>query len=421
MSEQDGLKYVTRINDKVYALDSFLERHPGGRDMLILANNRDSTGMFYSYHRDPAVAEAVLKKLPVVDGARVPASPEIAKYDFKSKTYTDLRERVNAYFRNNNLNSRGGFYMITKSLALVALYALVYWTSLSYPVLAPLVGILSSSLGLCVQHDANHGALTRSPLLNRMFGFLDDVIGGSALMWRHQHCVGHHVFCNDVNMDSDTYSQYPIMKMNPALPHRAYLKLQHMYAPILYSLIGVSYPIGDIQCFLEGRYAWIDVHPLSLVDSALYYTGKFLYVSLYYVVPFYVFGIAAIWTWLLPALLTGGFWLAALFAVSHNNNACEHNAETADWAAMQIRTSSNWASDSFLWNIACGGLNCQIEHHLFPGIAHEHYMALSKIVRQYCKEVGLPYNDYPTYREIFVDHLSFLYRMGHEKTPIKKT
>uniref|UniRef100_A0A7S4NB43 Cytochrome b5 heme-binding domain-containing protein n=1 Tax=Paramoeba aestuarina TaxID=180227 RepID=A0A7S4NB43_9EUKA len=420
--------FVTRINGKVYGLDDFMERHPGGRDMIALAQNRDSTGMFYSYHKNPAVAEKILAKLPVLDDSLVPPAPEIDRFDFNSKIYNDLRTLVNDYFTKNNLSSRGGLYMLTKSVLLVVFYSFIYSLSVwgwgeeggsvfSRSLLCPLLGVLSASMGLCVQHDANHGALSSYPIVNRMFGFCDDVIGGSGLMWRHQHCVGHHVFCNDVENDNDTKSQYPLMKMNPSLPHRAYLRFQHIYFPFLYSLLGVSYPVGDAANYASGSYAGeIKLHDLSVTDRAIFLSGKALHVSLYFLIPIYFLGWYT-WflQWYLPTQLMGGLWLASVFAVSHNNTLCEHNCTSTDWANLQIRTSANWSSDSLMWNILSGGLNCQIEHHLFPGICHVHYPALSKIVRKYCQEHQIPYNGVPTFTEIYLDHINFLKKMGSGK------
>ena len=183
--------------------------------------------------------------------------------------------------------------MLSKSIFLIALFFLSYYLSVwgGLKFLCPLLGVFSASLGLCVQHDANHGALSSIPWVNRLFGFMDDVIGGSGLMWRHQvnsflffayaislffslelpslshppsfslsslpfqHCVGHHIFCNDVENDNDTKSQFPLMKMNPSLPHRAYLQFQHLYFPFLYSLLGISYPLGDAANYMNGSYA----------------------------------------------------------------------------------------------------------------------------------------------------------------------
>ena len=138
----------------------------------------------------------------------------------------------------------------------------------------------------------------------------------------------------------------------------------------------------------------IKLHNLSPIDRAIFLSGKALHFSLYFFIPLYVLGVESwFWGWYLPTQLVGGCWLASVFAVSHNNTLCEHNCPSTDWAELQvhnlndyssliilisdysyslplfpqIRTSANWSSDSLMWNLASGGLNCQIEHHLFPG------------------------------------------------------
>ncbi len=317
--------------------------------------------MFYSYHKNIDVAKKFLATLPQVkDTSSIPPAPEIDRFDFETKTYTDIRNLVNKYFVDNNLSSRGGLYMISKSVLLIALFFFVYSITLSgWTIFCPLLGVLAASLGLCVQHDANHGALSSSPIVNRIFGFCDDIIGGSGLMWRHQvsslslslslfvlkelthllphqHDIGHHVFCNDVQNDNDTKSQYPLMRMNPGLPYRSYLQYQHIYGPAVYSLLGVSYPIGDTTNYLSGAYADIPLHELSTVDRAIFIFGKCLHFVLFFLLPFYTFGLPFLWKWYLPTLLVGGLWLASVFAVSHNNSKCVHNCSSTDWALMQV-------------------------------------------------------------------------------------
>ncbi len=83
-----------------------------------------------------------------------------------------------------------------------------------------------------------------------------------------------------------------------------------------------------------------------------------------------------------------------------------------DWAEMQIRTSANWSLGSLFWLLMSGGLNYQIEHHLFPGVAHVHYPEISVIVRDECARRGIPYTAYPSFRAIFSAHVLHLYRLG---------
>eukprot|EP01130_Rhizamoeba_saxonica_P001719 TRINITY_DN1157_c0_g1_i2.p1 TRINITY_DN1157_c0_g1~~TRINITY_DN1157_c0_g1_i2.p1 ORF type:complete len:284 (+),score=34.62 TRINITY_DN1157_c0_g1_i2:274-1125(+) len=274
--------------------------------------------------------------------------------------------------------------------------------------------------GLSIQHDANHGAFSKNPLVNRIFGFTDDIIGGSALMWRHQHVISHHTNPNHHVLDADTVSNFPIIRMNPNLPVRPWNRFQHIYGPCLYSLLGLMYPIGDIQGYLNGTYEHIPLHPLRIVDRVLFIVGKVLHYTLFFAVPIYVHGwYSGILHCIVPMQLVGGWFLAAVFAVSHNTEECEYNidfiADKMDWAEMQIRTSANWSVGSTMWLLVSGGLNYQIEHHLFPGVAHIHYPEISKIIQDVCKENDIPYNSYPTYTDIFTAHVKMLKKLGHWK------
>lgn len=279
--------------------------------------------------------------------------------------------------------------------------------------IAPFIGVMMAMVGLSIQHDANHGALSPNPMVNRVCGLLDDLIGGSALMWRHQHNIAHHAHPNDHELDADTVSNFPLIRMNPILPVRWYLRFQHLYAPLLYSLLGIAYPIGDIAGYLRKTYEHVKLQPLRSVDTWCFILGKVVHYSITLALPIYLNG----WAWGIGFFLVmqcvGGNFLASVFAVSHNAEANDYNcAPGTDWAEQQIRTSCNWSPHSTFWWIISGGLNFQIEHHLFPGICHVHYPALHKIVREVCEEEGLPYNSYGSFYDIYTSHLRALRLLG---------
>jgi len=286
-----------------------------------------------------------------------------------------------------------------------------------YYLFCPLLGLLLAINGLAIQHDANHGSFSKNKRLNGAAQIVNDFIGGSSLMWRHQHVIGHHAYPNINELDADTFSNFPIMKLNPGLPSNWYNAYQHIYGPILYSFLGIAYAIGDIFSYMDNKYINVPLQPLRPIDKIIFIAGKISYFSLFVLVPIYLYGFAGIWKYYLPMVLVGSNFLASLFAVSHNTHETEYNLDpNSDWAEIQIRTAANWSIHSTAWWLVSGGLNFQIEHHLFPGISHVHYPAISKIVRQICKEKKIPYNHYPTYYEIYTNHLSTLKKLGHYKS-----
>jgi fatty acid desaturase len=355
----------------------------------------------------------------------------------ESELYTELRAGVNAYFKSKGMDgrdapSRGG--MLVKSGVLLALtvsfYYLVVFRGLW--MLTPFLGILFAMNGLAIQHDASHGAFSANRYVNIAAGFFDDLIGGSGLMWRHQHVLAHHAYPNDMDWDPDTFNNYPFLRLNPALPKRWWHQFQHLYILVLYSLIGFDYSVNDIVHYFKGRYVHITLHKLRLLDHILFISGKLAHFAIVLFIPLALHP----WKWAVfamyvPLELFGGFFLAALFAVSHNTDQCEYNlpkdasavapgTRVPCWAEMQIRTSCNWSCHSRLWLWASGGLNFQIEHHLFPGVAHKHYPAIHPIVRAACQKRNIPYNAYPTFTEIFVAHLAKIKKLGQGEGLEKK-
>ena len=225
---------LTQIDGKVYDIGPFLEKHPGGADLLMLAAGRDATVMFRSYHRNLDKARKFLASLEMVSSTpfepAVPLQPGTFDLDGRSSSsgfYDEVRSRVNQYFLDTNQNSRGGSWMLFKTITCLCMCAAAYYVGVvqGYTAAACIMGLLLAVVGLSIQHDANHGAFSTSPLINRVFGFCDDLIGGSALCWRHQHVVAHHADPNDATLDSDSYDNWPLMRLNPAmpkLPHHAY-------------------------------------------------------------------------------------------------------------------------------------------------------------------------------------------------------
>jgi len=153
----------------------------------------------------------------------------------ETKLYSTIKQRVNQYFEGTKQSSRGTEFMWFKSAILIVLTTIVYYFAIiqGYWVICPLLGLLMAINGLAIQHDANHGSFSKHDTLNRLAAAVDDVIGGSSLIWRHQHIVLHHVCPNHHELDGDSYSKFPIMRLNPKLPTTWYMRYQWLYGPFL--------------------------------------------------------------------------------------------------------------------------------------------------------------------------------------------
>ena len=396
--------------------------------MIILAAERDASSLVASYHRRDEVFKKSLATLAKLSGAEAAAAQTAHRaFDPHSRSllrtdsvlYTELKRRVNAYFTQGR-HSRGGPFLILKSFLHIAAAATAYYVShiQGYWIVSPVTGLLISMVGLCVQHDANHGSLSTFPLLNRFFGFMNDMIGGSALCWKTQHVAGHHQHPNHHTLDSDSYGNFPLFRLNPNDKLYWYHAYQAYYAPFLYSLLAFVYPIRDMIDLIQRAHFHTPMPPLDSLTLSLFWLGKILHYGCLWTVPIILHGLQkGLLGFILPTLLTGGLFLAISFSVSHNVPETTQTTSDMCFAEAQIRTSADWAPDSLVSSYIWGGLNTQIVHHLFPGIAHIHYPALTRIIADVCREKGIPYNFYPTFASAVWAHFTHLYALGRPRRP----
>jgi fatty acid desaturase (delta-4 desaturase) len=407
-------RFSTTIDGVEYDISQFMKEHPGGDNLLILAAGRDSSILFHSYHRRLEVAEQALNKLPILS-----SNKERKPCPVETKLWKTLKQRVNQYFEKTRQSSRGNQFMLLKSMILVFLTYFSFYLAVvkGFYLLCPIVGFFMAINGLAIQHDANHGSFSKNYYINWIAGFIDDVVcGGSSLLWRHQHVVSHHLYPNDVEKDTDTYSNFPLLRLNPSLGAKWYNKYQHYYYPLLYGFLGIAYYVDDVRNFLKRKYLHVPMQPLRTIDYVAFFGGKILFTLIMLGIPIYIHGLwDGIFKFFLPIEMFGGEFLASTFVVSHNTEEIHYNYAGEDWAEMQIRTSANWSPQSTFWWLASGGLNFQIEHHLFPGICHVHYPAISEIVRKTCEEFKVPYNSHPTFYHIYQSHREGLRLLGTEK------
>lgn len=286
---------------------------------------------------------------------------------------------------------------------------------------APL-GLLFAFIGLNIQHDANHGAISRNPTVNRMLGLTQNWIGGSAVDWIHQHVVQHHVHTNDIRHDPDIAGN-TFLRLNPLQPLLHIHAFQHLYIFLLICGFGFSVVITSMEHLVSGK------HKTSMSSMlSVYRVVEFLYTSLFFirwmVLPYILVPSFSTFLGIAPMFMTGGFYLAFFFVISHNFVGVK-------MFDSDDHKKANPHKDSFLYNqvvSSCnvggailatfnGGLNYQIEHHLFPRISHTHYAKIAPIVREFCKKKGIPYVHFPTIQENVTSCVQHLSNFGHEKNP----
>jgi len=289
-----------------------------------------------------------------------------------------------------------------------------------------LLGLGGAWLGLTVQHCGNHGAMSTKVWVNKFLGLMDDLSGGSSLMWRYHHQVSHHIHCNDDEMDEDVFSAYPVVRFDHRMPQKWWHKYQHIYMWFAYPILTLGFHVSDVAGMLAGSAPGASLYGATRMEKASVILGKIVHFSLVYAVPMYFHGI---WAGMVAAFgyfSTQGIVLATTFAVSHNvpetkpgtpvpqstfaGERLSESRDVRDWGIQQLVTSANWGD-----KVGCfftGGLNLQIEHHMFPAVSFMHYPAISRIVRDECEKRGLKYAGYPTLPSILGPYLRFMRDVG---------
>jgi linoleoyl-CoA desaturase len=339
----------------------------------------------------------------------------------------EVKAAVNEYFEQNGLSRHANAAMVVKTVVLLALYFGSYGLIVSGLLPLPwmwlacfVMGIGMAGIGFAVTHDALHGAYSASPRVNRLIGCCFDALGANGYIWKITHNGIHHTYTNIRGYDEDLEVS-PLIRLSPHTPHLPIHRFQHVFAFVAYSLATVFWVfVKDYKYFLQrdlGPYR-NKKHPAA--EWRFLIISKVLYYLAVIVVPLAVLDITW-WQFVIGFLtvhLTAGLILGVIFQLAHVVEPTEHLEEheagalKGAWMLYQMRTTNNFARDNRLLSWYVGGLNHQIEHHLFPRVCHVHYRQLSPIVERVARKHGVPYHSCPTLWQAIRSHYRMLKRFG---------
>ena len=343
--------------------------------------------------------------------------------------FKTLNQRVNHYFKENKIPKTGNWKLYVKTIfmfsPLVAPYAMVLTLSFNLWIkllLCIVMGIGMAGVGMNVMHDGNHGSFSKHPWINKFMGSSIYILAGNVFNWKVQHNILHHTYTNIHGHDEDLEAGR-VLRFSKHSEWFPYHKFQHYYSVFLYGLLTLNWALfADFQQMK--RYTKRKLSYLNSKRPSLQWTGLFLtkiiYFSIWIVLPI-LFIDAPWWTVLIGFVAmhyTAGIILSLIFQLAHVVEDAEmHEAHKSGtmkntWAIHQLKTTVNFATKNKIMNWFTGGLNHQIEHHIFPHISHIHYTKIGSIVRKTAKEFNLPYNEYKTTRSALFSHFKFLKQMG---------
>jgi len=337
-----------------------------------------------------------------------------------------VKQRVHQYFADNGKPKTGDWRLFLKTGIILIWFVLFYilYVFCATSLLISLLTVVTLAqgfilIGFNMMHDGGHNSYARHKTINWIMGFTLDCIGGSHVLWRQKHNILHHTYTNIHAFDSDLYSA-GLFRLSPEQPWHPWHRWQHLYAWPMYSLLTLSWVMyGDFYKFFSGH---IGHHPLprqSRVETCVFFGTKLLYFGYMLVLPAFFHPVLHVLMAFVVMHGLLGFTLSLVFQLAHT---VEHTAfpipeahtgrMAHEWAVHQVETTANFAPTNACARWYLGGLNFQIEHHLFSSMCHIHYPAISTIVRQTCDEFALPYVCYPTVWAAIVGHYRLLKILG---------
>ena len=347
-----------------------------------------------------------------------------------AKFFKTLNKRVNDYFKDNNIKRTGNWKLYSKAIVMFSLLLLPLISILVFdlPTWANIIGMILIGIGMAgvgmnVMHDANHESFSSKKWVNKLMGSSIYILAGNDYNWKVQHNVLHHTYTNIQGHDEDIDAGR-IIRFSK---HSKWLKIhkyQKYYSFFLYGLLTVNWAITtdfkQTYQYLKRKLSY-GKFPNPATQWTKLIIGKIIYYALWVVLPLYL-GFA--WYEVLIGFFimhyTAGIILSVVFQLAHVMPNTEMPTPDKDgnmkntWAIHQLYTTSNFAPKNWLVEFFTGGLNHQVEHHLFAHISHIHYDKLAKIVKETAEEFSLPYNEYKTFWKAVKEHSHQLNVLGKQ-------
>ncbi|MGI8600013.1 MAG: fatty acid desaturase family protein [Chitinophagaceae bacterium] len=342
--------------------------------------------------------------------------------------FASLKNSVEEYFKSNNLKKTGNWKLYSKTLILIPSALIIYVSLLAFPMsawialpLCVLLGLIFSSIGFNVMHDACHGSYSSKKWVNNLLGLSLNALGGNAFFWKQKHNILHHTYTNIAGLDDDI-AQSKLLRQSPAQEWMPIHRYQHIYLPVAYAMtIFMWVGVRDFDKYFKRKIHNTPIQKMNRQEHIIFWVSKIFYALFYVVVPIYFVG----WLpWLIGFTTMGivmGIVLAYVFQLAHAVEGPEFEAVGDDdkvieteWAIHQIKTTANFAPRNKWISWYVGGLNYQVEHHLFPRICHVHYPELSKIVKEQCEKFQLPYHSFDTMGKAIVSHTKIMKQLGQK-------
>ena len=342
--------------------------------------------------------------------------------------FNTLRKRVNDYFKIKHIKQTGNFSLYSKTIVLTIGLVLAYidLVFIAQPVFVSIIvsclmGLIMASVGFNVFHDGAHGSYSSSKVINQIMACSLNLMGGSSYIWKQKHNINHHSYTNIEGLDDDIDIK-PFFRTNTSQKKYWFHRFQHIYSFILYGLTYLTWVFqNDFTKYFRGKISdHSEMKKMKTSEHIMFWVTKLAYLFTFLIIPAYNVGFVHMIIGYSIITFICGIVIAFVFQLAHVHEQAEFVLPATDdyyeveneWAIHQLHTTINFDTRNKLVSWFCGGLNFQVEHHLFPKISHVHYPEISKIVKNTCREFNIPYKEFPNTFSAIRSHLHYLKLIG---------
>jgi len=405
------------IDGVAYDFTPFIRNHPGGIYAIYLGKGQECQSLLHSYHLnmppqsllDKYKCPKELQPDPLVVKKFAPAQ----KFTYEKGGFFDVvKEEVKEYFKKTGKSHKADGIHMTMFFVNVLL---IIWSYFNMNAQASYLwaffhGIFRAILVTQTTHAASHFSMSFNGEFNRWAYRLGTVLIGlwCPKTWDLQHVVAHHVYTNEWPFDSD--SAFPVKSILYNQRRLWYHKYQHIYMWLVYALFIPIIMLNSIRELVAGRQVTFKMRYYHR-GAKLEAWGTTVLGALYLLLPYFFLPFRVALPLLIVTNMTSSIIFSLQFVVNHEVDTIisdKPHAPQIDFGQFQLEESFTFAPDSLMALQISGGLNTQIEHHLFPGIHYSHYREVSKIVRSVAKRFNFEYQHSTTWIGAVKKHYALL-------------
>ena len=336
-----------------------------------------------------------------------------------------LKLKINQHFQNKAKMKTGNRKLIVKAVILLSSLVIIYSVLVFLQphwiisvILCMILGVNFAAIGFNIMHDAGHDSFSENKTINKSLSYSLNLLGGNIFLWKLKHNIAHHTYTNIDGEDHDIEIKF--MRVHHDQPLEKHHKYQHIYFIFLYSISYIAWIFyQDYEKYFRQRLsATSEKFTFPQREKIIFWISKFVHFQIFITIPVLVVGFLPTIVGLLVASIVCGICLATVFQLAHvvdetEFKTLENFKVEEEWMIHQLQSTANFATKSKFLTWMLGGLNFQVEHHLFPKISHIHYPEINRILKEECLLFSVKYNEYPTFLAAFNSHVRVIKNMSY--------